>query len=302
MTEAPSASAPDPVVSVVDPPVDLQVGEGAVLVDGVLMDVSITPLTGAGGAPTWAVRGPDFSLEFQPEPVGNSDALSGPSQGLSSSPGSWLNVTGDGYQTASMVKAYLILQAPTVRSSRSLQPRSAEVIYLGEVEVSEDGTFDIRVIVPDSVPLGDYVLQINGLSPRNSMRSVNMALTVEPSVRTGSVTKAAFFKGRAAQMSVNGQRKLRTMISELPKVRQDVRVEITAVSVSLDDVESDLRLAARRGRELRDYLSDSGVQGTYSVTIRTEDQLRSADKAPALIVSSKGKPLTTVRITYDTVS
>jgi len=77
-------------------------------------------------------------------------------------------------------------------------------------------------------------------------------------------------------------------------------VEITAVSVSLDDVESDLRLAARRGRELRDYLSESGVQGTYSVTIRTEDQLRSAEKAPPLMVSSKGKPLTTVRITYDT--
>ncbi len=104
-----------------------------------------------------------------------------------------------------------------------------------------------------------------------------------------------------SDFSSNGQRKLRTMVTELPKVRQDVRVEITAVSVSLDDLESDLRLAARRGRDLRDYLSDSGVQGTYSVTIRTEDQLRSADKAPPFMVSSKGKPLTTVRITYDTV-
>jgi len=44
------------------------------------------------------------------------------------------------------------------------------------------------------------------------------------------------------------------------------------------------------------------VQGTYSVTIRTEDQLRSADKTPALMMSSKGKPLTTVRITYATVA
>ena len=300
--EIPSAPDPGPEVTVVDPPVNLQVGEGAVLIDGVLVDVSITPLTGAGGAPTWAVRGPDFSLEFQPEPVGNSDALSGPSQGLSSSPGSWLNVTGDGYQTASMVKAYLISRAPTVRSSRSLQPRSAEVVYLGEVEVTDNGTFDIRVIVPASVPAGDYVLQINGLSPQGTMRSVNMALTVESGMTTRSMTKAAFFKGRAAQISRNGQRKLGSMVAGLPKVRQDVRVEITAVSVSLDDVESDLRLAARRGRELRDYLSDSGVQGTYSVTIRTEDQLRSADKAPPLMVSSKGKPLTTVRITYDTTS
>jgi len=47
---------------------------------------------------------------------------------------------------------------------------------------------------------------------------------------------------RSFEFSSNGQRKLRTMISELPKVRQNVRVEITAVSVSLDDLESDLRL------------------------------------------------------------
>ncbi|MCF8538311.1 MAG: choice-of-anchor D domain-containing protein [Candidatus Nanopelagicales bacterium] len=298
-TEAPSASAPAPVVSVVDPPVDLVAGEGAVLVDGVLVDVSITPLTGAGGAPTWAVRGPDFSLEFQPEPTSNSDALSGPSQGLSSSPGSWLNVTGDGYQAASAVKAYLILQAPVVRSARPGQVRSPEVIYLGEVEVAADGTFDIRVTVPDSVSLGDYVLQINGLSQQSRVRSVNMALSVEAGVSTRSLTKAAFFQGRSVVLSTNGRRKLRSMVAELPKVRQDVLVEITAVSATLDDLEEDLRRAARRGRELRDYLSDRGVTGTYAVTIRTEDQLRSAERTPPLRVSSNGKPLTTVRITFD---
>jgi len=81
-------------------------------------------------------------------------------------------------------------------------------------------------------------------------------------------------------LSRNGQRKLRTMISGIPQVRQDVRVEITAVSVSLDDLEDDLRLAAKRARVLQQCLSECGVQGTYSETIGIEDQLRTADKVP----------------------
>jgi len=175
-----------------------------------------------------------------------------------------------------------------------------EPVYLGDATVAADGDFAVTFSVPASVDPGDYVLQINGWSQQASARSVNLNMGVYESLVARNVTEGAFFQGRSSEFSSNGQRKLRTLVTDLPKVRQDVQVDITAVSVSSDDPNRNRRLANRRGRELRDYLSERGIQGTYSVTIRTEDQLRSADKALPLMVSSKGKPLTTVRITYDT--
>jgi hypothetical protein len=290
---SPGSSAPPVVASL---PVGVALGNGVVLIDGEL--VSIEPTPGPSGG-VWSVRGPDFALDFAPQQAVDG-SFSGPSGGLKAASGAWVEVSGDGYLGGSRVSIYVMAAQSSPRFTLS----SGTVINLGEVMVAGDGTFTVRTTVPSDLALGPYMLQVNGWSPRGQVRSVNLAMNVIaalPALRTGSLTKAAFFKGRAPVMSRNGEKKLRSLVGSLPSVRQDVRVEITAVSVSLDEVESDLRLASRRGRELRDYLSERGVQGTYSVTIRTEDQLRDADKTPPLVVSSKGKPLTTVRITYDTV-
>lgn len=242
----------------------------------------------------WSVKGDDFSLEFVPQ-VRDSGLLEGPEETLRAPVGGQVQVTGDGYLGESSVSVYLVPPELMGFAARA----SGESIYLGDVTVLADGAFDVTLTIPASVDPGDFVLQVNGWSQDAAVRSVNMNMDIYEVLATRSLTKAAFFKGRAPDMSKNGKRKLRTMITALPKARENVRVDITAVSVSLDDLEQDLRLAARRGRELRDYLSERGVRGTYSVTIRTEDQLRSADKNPPLLVSSKGKPLTTVRITFD---
>ncbi|MCF8551757.1 MAG: S8 family serine peptidase, partial [Candidatus Nanopelagicales bacterium] len=282
---------PPPRVSL---PVGVVVGSGVMVVDGVA--VPVRPQRAPSGG-SWSVKGADFSLDFIPQ-ESQAGVLTGPQEELRAPAGGQVEVTGDGYLGGSSVSVYLLAPEAMGLASRS----SDASVFLGDAVVGADGTFAVTFTVPALVDPGEFVLQINGWSQETSVRSVNLDLDVYAPMTSRSVAKGAFFQGRSAEFSRNGQRKLRTMISELPKVRQDVRVEITAVSVSLDDLESDLRLAARRGRELRDYLFESGVQGTYSVTVRTEDELRSEDKAPALIVSSKGKPLTTVRITYGAFS
>jgi outer membrane protein OmpA-like peptidoglycan-associated protein len=287
----PGVTTPPPRTSL---PIGAVLGSGLMLVGGEL--VPVAPQRAPSGG-KWTVSGEDFSLEFVPQ-VTDSGMNEGPAQTLRAPVGGQVQVTGDGYLGGSSVSVYLVPPSASGVSARA----SAEPIYLGDATVAAGGDFAVTFSVPASVDPGDYVLQINGWSQQASARSVNLNMGVYESLVARSVTEAAFFQGRSSELSGAGREKLRSMVAGLPKVRQDVRVEITAVSVSLDDVESDLRLAARRGRELRDYLSDGGVQGTYSVTIRTEDQLRSADKAPPLMVSSKGKPLTTVRITYDTAS
>ena len=288
-----------PEVVAVTPPVSLQAGEGAVMIDGVLVDITITPFSGSGGAPTWAVRGPDFSVDFQPQPSGSSGALSGPSQGLRSTPGSWVNVSGDGYQGSTKVKAYLILRSPVARSARWLQPRSSDVIYLGEVDVREDGTFDIRVVVPDSVAVGDYVLQINGLSPQSKMRSVNMALGVDAptadETEARSMQRRAFFKPRSATLSKPGQRKLQALVSSVDPESRSVVVNITGVSVSLDTLRANLELAARRAERIARFFQLHNVQGEYNVSVNTNMKIGPSDRL-APDQKRNWKPLTTVTV------
>jgi len=293
--ESPSATLP-PEATVRPPrrtlPVGVVLGAGVMVIDGQV--VPVRPERAPSGG-TWAVKGDDFSLEFVPRAT-DAGLFEGPEERLRAPVGGQVEVRGDGYLGESSVAVYLVPPELLGRAARA----SAESIYLGDVTVGANGTFDVTLTVPGDVDPGDFVLQVNGWSEQAAVRSVNMNIDLYETLTTRSITKAAFFKGRATEMSKNGERKLRSMVGALPAARENVQVDITAVSVSLDGLESDLRLAARRGRELRDYLSERGVRGTYSVTIRTEDQLRSADKTPPLLVSSKGKPLTTVRITYDT--
>lgn len=284
----PEAAVPPPLRTV---PPGVVLGSGVVMIDGVATPVR--PQRAASGS-SWSVKGPDFALEFVPKET-TSGVLAGPEEQLRAPAGGQVQVSGDGYLGGSSVSVYLIPSQTVGLSSRS----SGESQYLGDATVSTDGTFTVTFTVPASVNPGEFVLQVNGWSQDAQVRSVNLDLNVYAPMLSGAVENAAFFEGRSSEMSRNGKKKLRGMVAALPAVRQDVQVEITAVSVSLDDVEGDLRLAAERGRALRDELAERGVQGTYSVIIRTQEQLRSAEKTPPLVVSSTGKPLTTVRITFN---
>lgn len=298
----PIVSVP-PITSVPLPAV-LEPGEGAVLIDGVLVDITITPMSGGSdGAPsTWAVKGPDFEVNFAPQPVNSSGTLAGPAQGLVAAPGSWVNVRGDGYLGSTQVKAYLVLKAPVVRQSgmRGLTPRNPQVIYLGEVEVRSDGTFDIKITVPDTVNTGDYVLQINGLSPQAKTRSVNMALTVvQASVAEKmrmEMRKRAFFQPRSAKFTKGGLSKLRAMYASIPDGTENVLVEVTGVSVSMSDLRANLDLAARRAERIVKYLQKRDVEGEYRIEVATSMKFGSADRLAGESKRSN-KPLTTVVIT-----
>lgn len=295
---------PAPPVTSVPVPVVLEAGEGAVMIDGVLVDITITPMGGGGsGAPsTWAVKGPDFEVKFAPQPVNSAGTLAGPAQGLVAVPGSWVNVQGDGYLSSSRVKAYLILKAPVSRSnaSRLLSPRNPQVIYLGEVDVRADGTFDIKVTVPDSVNTGDYVLQVNGLSPQAKTRSVNMGLSVvAPSLVQQArmeMRKKAFFQPRSAKFTEGGLSKLRAMYNSIPKGTENVLVEVTGVSVSMNDLRANLDLAARRAERIVKYLQKRDVEGEYRIEVATSMKFGSADRLAGESKRSN-KPLTTVVIT-----
>jgi len=285
-TSPPGVTTPPPRTSL---PIGAVLGSGLMLVGGEL--VPVEPQRAPSGG-KWTVSGEDFSLEFVPQ-VTDSGLYEGPAQTLRAPVGGQVQVTGDGYLGGSSVSVYLVPPSASGVSARA----STEPIYLGDATVAADGDFAVTFSVPASVDPGDYVLQINGWSQQASARSVNLNMGVYESLVARSVTEAAFFQGRSSSFSKNGRRKLRELVSSVPQGAQDIEVGITAVSVSIDDVEKDLRLAAIRGRKLRDHLSARGLEGTYSITIRTEDEMVSRRKDP-LRFSSQGKPLTTVEVSF----
>lgn len=304
---SPTTSSPvvvtTPVIEPVLPsePVEVELTfteDGVLLINGVPVSLDITPSPGGG---SWEVKGPDFSLSFTPQ-VTSSGALTGPGAPLSAPAGGWITVTGDGYKGSTKVKAYLI---PRPSIARSL-PRATGPIYLGEVEVLPDGTFDIRLTLPADINQGNYVLQINGLSPASSVRSVNMALgvTAPESIAEAAarkMAKKAFFQPRSARFTETGLKRLRTIQASIPDGAQDVVVSVTGVSVSMADLRSNLLLAGKRAERIVKYLQARDVEGQYNVTVNTSVKFGSADRLTQNAKRST-KPLTTVEVTFTAAS
>ena len=87
-------------------------------------------------------------------------------------------MAGDGYESESVVRVFMV---PRVTERSTLMPRSvAGAVYLGETTVNAAGDFAATFTVPLSVSVCDYVLQINGVSATDAVRSFNMGMLVQP--------------------------------------------------------------------------------------------------------------------------
>jgi uncharacterized repeat protein (TIGR02543 family) len=54
----------------------------------------------------------------------------------------------------------------------------SEPTYLGEIPVNPDGSFDAKLLVPASLPIGNHTLQINGVSPSDELISQTLGVLV----------------------------------------------------------------------------------------------------------------------------
>ena len=257
----------------------------------------------------WSASSPEFSLTIATElPDGAPESLA-PNGEMRVPQGGRIVVAGFGYEPGTELVTFAIprdgLSVSGARAPRSM----AGVVHIGSAVVNASGGIDVTFTVAQSMDIGQYVLQINGASSSNQVRSVNALLRVipaEPEMRAGSVREAAFYKGRTAKLSKSGREKLAAIVDGVPKGATNVRVSVVGVAVSQGTPKENLELARARAEVLVDQLVASGVKGDYSVSVSTNFQVRTVDKptllgvgmnAPA--VSSAGKPLTTVTIAYD---
>ncbi|MEI6363641.1 MAG: fibronectin type III domain-containing protein [Actinomycetes bacterium] len=217
-------------------------------------------------------------------------------ESLQGTPGDHFDFAGDGYQSNSYVRVYLI----PLNHERGKHLRADTTAYLGEFAISGDGSFTTASLIPASTSPGSYILQVNGLSPTSLVRSVNVAMKIVEAKRDArTAQQAGFFESRSAQLTSKGKAKLQELVRTLPAGTSTVTVTIIGVSNSMADLDRNLALAKRRAQILAKQLEAAGVHGTYTIQITTSFQSKATrTDSPAPITSSSGRPLTTVIVEF----
>lgn len=281
---------------------------GGVMIDGVLDGAVVFAANGTNSG--WTATTEGFTLSVRTEsPTGSPMAMT-PQGAMQVPQGGFVVIAGTDYQPSSQITVFAIPRNQGAVGSTSLLAyrlavRSGQsAIYLGSASVSSGGSVAAALTVPMSVDLGSYVLQVNGLSDTDQVRSVNMLMDVipgPPSMAEGLLREAAFYKGASAQFSANGRAKLRAMVESIPSGASSVEITVVGVSTSLDTPRANLRLARDRAERVVAYFKDAGVTGKVTMSLSTTFDLRSGETSVAVdkpMTSSTGKPLTTATIAF----
>ncbi|MDD2819528.1 MAG: fibronectin type III domain-containing protein [Candidatus Nanopelagicales bacterium] len=263
-----------PSITPITPPVIPSNAKGVLLVGGVPVSMNISAPTSTS-AP-WRVSGLDFNMSFLPRTSDSSTSTSSstPSQNpanpsLSAGPGGWIKIEGDGNMPSSTVKAFLV---PSSMAARMSYRVSQTISYLGEVDVTKIGSFDITVNIPNDAEPGEYVLQINGVNLKAQVRSVNMAISITGAplvLAPRSAKKTKFFTSGKSTLTSYGRVRLLSIARSIPRNATNVQLSITGASGGLKSMDANYRLAMRRAKVLIGFLKERGVSGTYTLTLKT---------------------------------
>ncbi len=283
---------------------------GAVTENGsVRSDVQLTPLSNGAG---WQAQSSDFAMSIQAESSsGRPEPLAG-NGAMQTQQGGRIVLNADGYAPSTQISVFAVPRT-TVRAVARVAVRSvSNAVYVGSTMTTGSGSANATFIVPSDLAVGDYVLQINGITPQEQVRSVNLLLDITPALlpKAGLLREAAFYEGGTDRLSSAGKAKLLAMVSAIPADAEAVKVNVVGVSTALGTSRANLELAKERAQRIVDFLEARGVDGIYTVTVSTTFELQSsntrgADKAADASValdtpmtSSVGKPLTTASIAF----
>jgi hypothetical protein len=296
-----------PAFGPIPPPADVvnRGVNGAVLVNG---GESLSRLVPNGQDTGWVASVGGFQVAVSMEKADGAPERMSSTGEMQAFQGGRIVLAGSGYQDFSMVEVFMIPNGPTSRNGFLTARAGVEgAVYLGQAQVNASGALAHTFYVPIGVAAGQYVLQINGMSPTSDSLSVNLAAKVleapkPPKMRAGLVQRAAFYDGLSDVISVDGKQKLRQLVRAIPKNAKSVQVEITGVSVSLASLDANLDLAQSRAKKVANYLKKQGVSGTYTVTVTASFTVDGAERslraAPNAVTGPDGKPLTTATINY----
>ncbi|MBU6279414.1 MAG: fibronectin type III domain-containing protein [Actinomycetales bacterium] len=271
-------------------------GKSRVMINGVPdLNSSVRPSGNRGGLD---INGPDFSLEVtttsptrQPLGLNSRDALIGEVLG-------WIEVTATGYAPGTYLGAWLTRRS-TARSAGSVTTAvtagDLQTIYLGQVQVLAAKDSRITYLVPKGTKIGDYILQLNGLSLDRKVRSANVdAEIVEPPL----LRQACPFPKNTARMTNACKKSLQALARQMPNGVTGVRITVIGVAHGETSMAFRRQIARERATVIRNYLKSLGVKGTYvrSGIITRKTPVSAVSRRTVII--RNGRPRPTVVITY----
>jgi len=232
-------------------------------------------------------------------PVGLESARSEPR--LVAEAGGWIDVRADGYAPDTTLRAYLARRgAPRTligATSRMLAP--VDWVLLGDAIVPSGGDVSTAFPIPAGLNVGDYVLQVNGVTPDRQVRSVNLPLQlVKPAPTRTILRRGCVFAPGSARLTVSCERYLRVVSQKIPTAATGKRIVIIGASTGEPTRAANRALARKRARTVAFYLRALGVQGQLvRTTVTTTGRPRGPIAKQAVIVRN-GIPRTTVLISY----
>lgn len=276
-------------------------------VTGVAMDgqrqvaLSLKSVGSNGGV---EVRGDGFGVVLKRTAVPSLPSALSDEGALVLPEGGRLEASGDGFMADSVVRGFIIPREVTgvVRAIRS----SVSVVDLGEVGVDSRGDFSTSWEIPRGLNEGDYTLQLNGLNPREEVRSLNLAVSIKRSSETSNYrvsTRAGFFNPNSDDVSVVGKRKIQSVVDSLPQDVRLAQVIVAGVSVGHPSKEMNESLAERRASNLAVGLQMAGLStDSVPVVYRTLSSFNGTGDSlvgESILRNSRDKPLSTITLVFE---
>lgn len=175
-----------------------------------------------------------------------------------------------------------------------------DVIYLGQGQITGNGTLSSSFPVPPGVNIGNYILQLNGVTNDRQVRSANLPLKILPKrISRGLIRRGCFFAPNSARLTRSCERFLRGAYLRIPKGVSSLRVNIIGVSVQEPTAVRNRYLARKRARAVAFYLRAIGVRGRVNRTIVISAKRARGPVASQSVVTFRGRPITTVIFSFN---
>ena len=243
---APVTSNLDPVVTPAT--TGVPAGGSVALLNGAPTASSVAPNASSTGldvtGPGWsvAVSGASSTGAAQPLTKGR---ITLPISGT-------VRASGSGYAPGSQVMVYLLRPA----------------ITLGTVTVGPDGTFTATFPVPLTVGAGDYVVQANGLTPGQQVRSVSVPMTIVGAANSAvqRLKATVYFASGSPELGSSAKRTLARLAKRVPVGAKDVTVQCIGFVQPTKSTGNDQQLSTQRAVNSCDELKANGVNGSQVVS------------------------------------
>jgi len=244
---------PTPLATPIQAPTKpLKPGTAQLIVDGVAIQVTVTPMAENG---TIVVSGGTINLVIS---------------GLDSD-GSGLPLLRDG--------SLLIVQSGDIKvSGTGFSPNSVITLYLfsepinlGQWTTNGKGQFTATMPVPAGLDPGRHTAQAVGVDKTGHNLTANIALTLltkKPSAVKQRVATTMYFNEQASALSPRDKKQLDKLIAKLPAGAKKVRVMVAGYVPPSSSTAHDKSLSRARAKAVAKYLKSHGVTGAYTVTGR----------------------------------